>query len=80
MGGLFSSKKKTESKQPNRVTEQDKAVLVRILFCCPVKNLSISYIIILILIQPITQTVLLDWNELIVLWETWEEFTQLCIL
>ena len=28
MGGLFSSKKKTETKQPNRVTEQDKAVLV----------------------------------------------------
>ncbi|XP_066917269.1 charged multivesicular body protein 6-A-like [Clytia hemisphaerica] len=27
MGGLFSSKKKTENKQPNRITEQDKAVL-----------------------------------------------------
>lgn len=27
MGGLFSSKKKHEPKQPNRVTEQDKAVL-----------------------------------------------------
>lgn len=31
MGGLFSSKKKSEPKQPNRITEQDKAVLVSII-------------------------------------------------
>ena len=29
MGSLFSSKKKEQPKQQNRITEQDKAVLVR---------------------------------------------------